>query len=64
MSWIAKSTLSWWQSLIIRILKAGHVPEHVAIIMDGNRRYASKIGIEKVKGHSKGYMFISIIEIF
>lgn len=29
--------------------------KHIAIILDGNRRYAEKIGIPKFKGHEKGY---------
>ncbi|MDT8346977.1 MAG: isoprenyl transferase, partial [Flavobacteriaceae bacterium] len=30
------------------------LPYHVAIIMDGNGRWASKKGLERVKGHEKG----------
>lgn len=30
-------------------------PQHVAIIPDGNRRYAQKHGLAAVKGHLKGY---------
>jgi undecaprenyl diphosphate synthase len=30
------------------------VPVHVAIIMDGNRRWAKKKGLQSVLGHSKG----------
>ena len=30
------------------------VPEHVAIIMDGNGRWAKKRGISRVRGHQKG----------
>jgi ditrans,polycis-polyprenyl diphosphate synthase len=55
MSWIAKNSLSWLQTLAIKILKTGHVPKHVAIIMDGNRRYANKARVEQVEGHTKGY---------
>src|SRR5665648_19900 len=32
----------------------GKIPHHVAIIMDGNRRYASLNGLKKVDGHKKG----------
>lgn len=32
-----------------------NVPKHIAIILDGNRRYAQKLGIPKVKGHEKGF---------
>jgi len=31
------------------------VPKHIAVILDGNRRYATKVGISKFKGHEKGF---------
>jgi undecaprenyl diphosphate synthase len=31
------------------------VPETLAIIMDGNRRYATSLGLPKEKGHALGY---------
>ena len=36
------------------ILKTGHLPAHVAIIMDGNGRWAKQQGLERVYGHKKG----------
>jgi undecaprenyl diphosphate synthase len=30
-------------------------PNHISIILDGNRRYAKKVGIPKLKGHEKGF---------
>lgn len=69
MSWVRESKLSWIQRLAIRIVKAGHVPKHVAFIMDGNRRYAKKNNVKKVDGHSKGwvksclFIFLAIIYI-
>ncbi|TFG56517.1 MAG: di-trans,poly-cis-decaprenylcistransferase [Methanomassiliicoccus sp.] len=32
----------------------GEIPEHVAIIMDGNRRFAMEIGLVAHEGHVKG----------
>lgn len=58
MSWIRDNTSNWFLRLAIKILKAGYIPKHVAFIMDGNRRYASKNGIEKIEGHTKGYISI------
>jgi undecaprenyl diphosphate synthase len=31
-----------------------HLPQHVAIIMDGNRRWAEKRGLPKITGHQAG----------
>ncbi|KAF4747303.1 hypothetical protein FOZ63_033543 [Perkinsus olseni] len=47
--------LSYWERLAINILRQGSVPEHVAFIMDGNRRYATSHHLPKVQGHRYGY---------
>ena len=31
-----------------------HVLNHLAIIMDGNRRWARNLGVEVLKGHRRG----------
>jgi len=33
---------------------ASKVPRHMAIILDGNRRYAKKLGLKSLKGHEFG----------
>ncbi len=35
-------------------IKKGEIPKHVAIIMDGNGRWAKKRMLPRVKGHEKG----------
>ncbi|MCI0382749.1 MAG: polyprenyl diphosphate synthase [Chlamydiae bacterium] len=35
-------------------IKKGKVPHHVAIIMDGNRRWAKKYGLSQAAGHRRG----------
>lgn len=56
MSWIQESKLKWVENLAINVLKCGQIPRHVAFIMDGNRRFANKCGVQKIEGHSKGYV--------
>jgi ditrans,polycis-polyprenyl diphosphate synthase len=46
---------SWYERLVLRIVDCGEIPEHIAIIMDGNRRYARKRGYSTVlDGHNDG----------
>lgn len=46
--------MRWYENLFIRVLKMGKIPRSIAIIMDGNRRYATKQAKEKHEGHSFG----------
>ena len=46
---------TWSQKLFGNVLKCGPVPRHVAIIMDGNRRYAKNRHIDKIEGHKSGF---------
>ncbi len=39
---------------IEEILQAGNLPEHVAIIMDGNGRWAKQRQLDRVEGHKEG----------
>lgn len=52
------------QKILIWILKCGPLPDHVAIIMDGNRRFADKLKIQRNTGHLYGYdRLIKTIEL-
>ncbi|MBI3586648.1 MAG: isoprenyl transferase [Ignavibacteriales bacterium] len=37
-----------------RLLQTGQIPTHVAIIMDGNGRWAQKRGLPRIAGHHEG----------
>lgn len=55
MSWIVDSSLSYFQRFCVNIVKSGRVPKHIAIIMDGNRRFAKKTNVKRVEGHERGF---------
>ena len=61
--WIVNSRYAW--SIVSRTdrvrarrlqtrVMAGTLPEHIAIIMDGNRRYAADTGLAATLGHRAG----------
>jgi tritrans,polycis-undecaprenyl-diphosphate synthase [geranylgeranyl-diphosphate specific] len=43
-----------YEKRLLQQVKGGTVPRHVAIIMDGNRRFAQEIGLTTLEGHDKG----------
>lgn len=43
------------RELLIGALRQGPIPQHVAFVMDGNRRYARSHHIETVEGHNLGF---------
>lgn len=60
MSEITFSSITRWfgynayELRLLSIVKNGHIPQHIAIIMDGNRRYASKAKKIADYGHKQG----------
>ncbi|MGC4375666.1 isoprenyl transferase [Fictibacillus sp. Mic-4] len=42
-------------------LKENHIPRHVAIIMDGNGRWAKKRGLPRIAGHHEGMKVVKKI---
>ncbi len=42
------------EELLARVLAQGNIPRHVAIIMDGNGRWAKRRGLPRVAGHRAG----------
>ncbi len=42
------------QQLLDEVKQRGNIPRHIAIILDGNRRFAKKVGLNKLQGHALG----------
>lgn len=61
MSWISEYPLSWIHQICFAILKRGTIPKHIAIVMDGNRRFARKSRVKSYDGHQKGLVKSEII---
>jgi undecaprenyl diphosphate synthase len=51
---VNRSTPVEESKLLEEILAKGNLPEHVAVIMDGNGRWAGKRGLPRVEGHRVG----------
>lgn len=43
------------RELLIGSVRQGPVPQHIAFVMDGNRRFARSHKIETVEGHNLGF---------
>lgn len=54
-TWVNEHCVSFFQLFCIRVVKTGRIPQHIAFIMDGNRRYAKKYSVNCATGHSKGF---------
>ncbi len=42
------------EQIVNDLKKSGEIPKHIAIIMDGNGRWAKKRGLPRVAGHKRG----------
>jgi undecaprenyl diphosphate synthase len=42
------------EKLLSEVLKRGNLPRHIAIIMDGNGRWAKERGLPRIAGHNQG----------
>ncbi|KAJ7090386.1 Decaprenyl diphosphate synthase-like protein [Mycena belliarum] len=54
--WIQTKVAQRAERLLLRILAVGPIPQHVAFVMDGNRRYARMNQKAIAQGHSDGFV--------
>ena len=58
--WLLQSPPVEWanlrlRNLLVAAISQGPVPRHIALVMDGNRRFARNKQIETVEGHNLGF---------
>ncbi len=51
---IASTAYQTYEKRLLKEIQTKPVPRHVAVIMDGNRRYAREFGLLVAEGHDKG----------
>lgn len=51
---ITESIYNIYEKKLLKEVKKEEIPRHVAIIMDGNRRFAEKLGLKEIDGHRLG----------
>ncbi len=51
---ISNTGYAYYQDRLEKDVIGGIIPQHIAIIMDGNRRYAKELGIDSKEGHIAG----------
>ncbi|KAH9982584.1 Di-trans-poly-cis-decaprenylcistransferase [Lactifluus volemus] len=61
---LSETTLDRLQRALLTVLRAGPIPQHVAFVMDGNRRYARNKGMKVIQGHVDGFVALRrVLEI-
>lgn len=51
---MSKESSASGEQIKMSLIKSGEIPKHIAIIMDGNGRWAKKRGLPRVAGHKRG----------
>ena len=54
--WLRDQTFDRIRCAFLTVLRAGPIPQHVAFVMDGNRRYARVKGMKVIQGHVDGFV--------
>lgn len=47
--------MDYFKQTLLSILSAGPVPQHIGLVMDGNRRYARQRNQQVQEGHYAGF---------
>lgn len=58
------ASLSWTEKWSAKVLSHGRIPKHVALILDGSRRWARINGVPLKNAHNRGYLIFKQISSF
>jgi hypothetical protein len=61
--WLRDKAIDHIQRVLLCVLKAGPIPQHVAFVMDGNRRYARTKGMKVIQGHVDGFVALRRVRV-
>lgn len=64
LTWLTNTAHAKAQDALIAVLAAGPVPQHVAFILDGNRRYARSKNLQIKQGHTDGFYTLRKVRLF
>lgn len=56
LSWLTAKLATTARNVLLKVLASGPIPQHIAFVMDGNRRYARMNGKAVHQGHADGYI--------
>ena len=51
---ISNAAYRAYEKRLLKEVQDGELPKHIAVIMDGNRRFAQELGMEVTEGHELG----------
>ena len=61
--WLRDKAIDRIQHILLGVLRAGPIPQHVAFVMDGNRRYARTKGMKVIQGHVDGFVALRRVRL-
>jgi hypothetical protein len=62
-NWLRDKAIDYSQRVLLGVLRAGPIPQHVAFVMDGNRRYARTKGMKVIQGHVDGFVALRRVRL-
>ena len=62
-NWLRGHAMDHLRHGYFAVLKAGPIPQHIAFVMDGNRRHARSNGVDVLQGHVDGVVALKKVRV-